>query len=179
MRKSIGLTLLVGLVGLGVWAGLGQAQHGGHGGHAAQGSEERAFLSGMIAHHEGALKMAEEALARAKDPKARAWAQGILRTQKGEIDLMSAWLKELGGLDQRAYQAMAQEMAAMLQELQKAPDPDRAFVELMALHHKGAVEMALEALMTAQDPRVLDLAKRIIQDQTEEIHAFRLWLLSK
>jgi len=163
------LTLLLPLL-----LGLVLAQHA----HPTpQATPERGFLSGMIAHHEGALEMARYALERGKDPAVKAWAQAILKDQAQEIAQMRTWLVSLGGLDQGAYGAMQKEMAAMLAQLKAAPDPDRAFVELMLLHHKGAVEMALEALTTAKDRRVLDLARDILRAQAQEMHAFRLWLL--
>lgn len=90
---------------------------------------------------------------------------------------MRSWLPGLGGLDQGAYGAMRREMAGMLKRLKEAQDSDRAFVEGMLLHHKEAVEMALEALTSAKDRRVLDLARDIALTQTKEMHAFRLWLL--
>jgi uncharacterized protein (DUF305 family) len=109
-----------------------------------------------------------------KDPEVRAWAESILKEQDKEIGAMRALLARLGGLDQAAYQAMAREMAAMVARLRGARDRERAFVELMPEHHKGAVEMAL---LRAKDREVLDLAKAIALAQTEEIHRFRLWLL--
>ncbi|TBH20509.1 DUF305 domain-containing protein [Thermus thermamylovorans] len=144
---------------------------------APRDAGERAFLSGMIAHHEGALEMARYVLQRGKDEEVRAWAEAILKDQEREIALMRSWLPSLGGLDQAAYGAMRREMAAMLGKLKAAPDPDRAFVELMLQHHQGAVEMALAALTAAKDRRVLDLARDIVLAQAEEMHAFRLWLL--
>ncbi|MFN3369382.1 MAG: DUF305 domain-containing protein [Thermus sp.] len=162
--------LILGILALGsVWA---QHAH-----HAPTIGAERSFLSGMIAHHEGALAMARYALERGRDREIRAWAEAILRDQEREIALMQGWLAEIGGLDQAAYAAMQRDMTAMLNQLREARDPDRAFVELMFLHHKGAVEMALEALGAAKDRRVLDLARDIILAQTQEMHAFRLWLL--
>ncbi|GGN02375.1 hypothetical protein GCM10007092_15810 [Thermus composti] len=144
---------------------------------APQDAGERAFLSAMIAHHEGALEMARYALKRTKDPAVRTWAEAILKDQEREIALMRSWLPGFGGLEPTTYEAMRREMASMLQALQKAPNPDRAFVEGMLLHHKGAVEMALKALTTAKDRRVLDLARDIVLAQAQEMHAFRLWLL--
>jgi uncharacterized protein (DUF305 family) len=163
VKKSIAFLLALAL-------GLAQHQHGTP---TPQTSPERSFLSGMIAHHEGALEMVRVALPDLKDPEVRAWAESILKEQDKEIGVMRALLARLGGLDQ----AMAREMAAMVARLRGARDRERAFVELMLEHHKGAVEMALEALLKAKDREVLDLAKAIALAQTEEIHRFRLWLL--
>lgn len=142
-----------------------------------QAAPERSFLSAMIAHHEGALEMARYALERGKDKGVRAWAEAILKEQAREMAQMRSWLASLGGLDPEAQGSMRAEMTAMMGRLRAAQDPDRAFVELMLLHHKGAVEMALKALTIAKDRRVLDLARDIILVQAKEMHAFRLWLL--
>jgi uncharacterized protein (DUF305 family) len=45
----------------------------------------------------------------------------------------------------------------------------RIFLEQMVVHHEGAVEMAEAALADGQDPDVLALAQRVIDDQTAEI----------
>lgn len=168
MKKSIAFLLALAL-------GLAQHQHGAPA--TPQTSPERSFLSGMRAHHEGALEMVRVALPDLKDPEVRAWAESIMKEQDKEIGVMRALLARLGGLDQAAYQAMVREMAAMVARLRGARDRERAFVELMLEHHKGAVKMALEALLKAKDREVLDLAKAIALAQTEEIHRFRLWLL--
>jgi uncharacterized protein (DUF305 family) len=165
MKKILALLLTLTLA-------LAQHQHG-----SPTANPERDFLSGMIAHHEGALEMVKVALPELKDPEVKAWAEAILKEQEGEIRAMRALLQRFGGLDQRAYQAMAREMTAMVAELGRARNRERAFVELMLKHHKGAVEMALSALLEAKDREVLDLAKAIALAQTEEIHRFRLWLL--
>jgi len=105
MRKALALLLALSL-------GLAQHQHGAPA--TPQTSPERSFLSGMIAHHEGALEMVRVALPDLKDPEVRAWAESILKEQDREIGVMRALLARLGGLDQAAYQAMAREMAAMV-----------------------------------------------------------------
>lgn len=50
------------------------------------------FMRGMIPHHQGAIDMAEIALAQATDPTVRKLAEEILKTQAAEIKLMQAWL---------------------------------------------------------------------------------------
>jgi uncharacterized protein (DUF305 family) len=168
MRKALALLLALSL-------GLAQHQHGAPA--TPQTSPERSFLSGMIAHHEGALEMVRVALPDLKDPEVRAWAESILKEQDKEIGVMRALLARLGGLDQAAYQAMAREMAAMVARLRGGQEPGAGFRGAHAGAPQRAVEMALEALLKAKDREVLDLAKAIALVQTEEIHRFRLWLL--
>lgn len=84
-------------------------EHGaGHGGAAADGmlSEEefraleaadgeafeRAFLTGMIAHHEGAVAMAQEQLAKGQDARVKALAQAVISGQTAEITAMRSML---------------------------------------------------------------------------------------
>ncbi|MEV4462696.1 DUF305 domain-containing protein [Micromonospora echinofusca] len=56
---------------------------------AATGREfDRQFLTMMIAHHEGAITMARDELARGVNAEAKALAQQIVGTQQAEIDTM-------------------------------------------------------------------------------------------
>jgi len=93
----------------GVDAGAGT--HPGHGDHAhmpgmvdeatmARLREERGaafevlWLRSMIAHHEGAVAMAEAELADGTDPDARRLARQIIGAQRAEIDEMRAMLED-------------------------------------------------------------------------------------
>ena len=52
---------------------------------------DEAYVNKMIAHHLGAVEMARTALANAKDPQVRQWAQGVIDAQEREIAEMRAW----------------------------------------------------------------------------------------
>ncbi|MDZ4067684.1 MAG: DUF305 domain-containing protein [Tabrizicola sp.] len=51
-----------------------------------------AFACGMIAHHQGAIDMAEVLLAHGDDPQMRALAEEIIAAQVAEIGQMTEWL---------------------------------------------------------------------------------------
>ena len=55
---------------------------------------ERRFLELMIAHHQGAVEMADAVLARSTNPVVVALAQSIVDSQTSEIELMTGMLAE-------------------------------------------------------------------------------------
>lgn len=88
------------------------ARDGGHEGHddmgmsdAEMGMEmdpaqlerakpfDRAFIDAMVPHHEGAVTMAKEQLAKGEHPELRKMAQDIIDAQTSEIAQMNEWRK--------------------------------------------------------------------------------------
>ncbi|WP_127142819.1 CopM family metallochaperone [Pelagibacterium montanilacus] len=51
-----------------------------------------AFACGMIAHHQGAIDMAQVLLDHGDDPQMRALAEEIIEAQVAEIEQMTTWL---------------------------------------------------------------------------------------
>ena len=61
---------------------------------AASGVEaERQFLTLMIAHHQGAVEMAEAVLERSDNSTVREFARAVVASQESEIDLMTGMLE--------------------------------------------------------------------------------------
>lgn len=56
---------------------------------------DRAFLEGMIPHHQGAVDMAQM-LAGSKHPELVKFGAEIIATQQKEIDQMRQWMKDWG-----------------------------------------------------------------------------------
>ena len=56
---------------------------------------DRAFLEGMIPHHQGAVDMAKY-LVNAKHPELQKMGQDIIKAQTTEIEQMKKWMKDWG-----------------------------------------------------------------------------------
>ena len=55
------------------------------------------FARAMLAHHQGAVAMAQIQLQHGTDPEMRALAQAIIDAQAAEIAQMQAFIAKLGG----------------------------------------------------------------------------------
>jgi len=58
---------------------------------ASGATVDQAYIAKMIAHHQGAIAMAEVAMAKSRDPEIRRMAQGVIDAQTREITEMRAW----------------------------------------------------------------------------------------
>ena len=134
-----------------------------------------AFVQGMIPHHEQAVEMAELAFTRADDSRVKELASTIKEAQEPEIETMTAWLDQWGeamdmgehGADDMGGTMSEGEMA----ELESATGPafDRAFLEMMIEHHRGAIAMAEREMENGKHPDAMELAGEIVSAQTAEI----------
>ena len=139
------------------------------------------FAQLMVMHHQGAIEMAEVAIARASSPEVRALAERIRSAQGPEIELMTGWLDDwdeetshdmdmddmdMGGMD---MDGMSQgEVMSELDDLDGA-EFDRTFLERMVAHHRGAIEMSEQEKAEGLNPDAMALAGTIIDAQTAEI----------
>ncbi|WP_189523468.1 DUF305 domain-containing protein [Nostoc sp. PA-18-2419] len=60
---------------------------------AADAKFDLRFINAMIPHHEGAVKMAQDALTKSKRPEIKQLAQEIIKAQDTEIKQMQQWRK--------------------------------------------------------------------------------------
>ena len=139
------------------------------------------FAMNMIAHHQQAVEMADVLLGKeGTDPGVAELAERIKAAQQPEIDTMTQWLTawgedpEMGGMDHGDGMMSADDMAAL--EEADGPAASRLFLEQMIVHHEGAVEMAEQELADGKDPDALELAQKVIDDQTAEIAEMRSML---
>lgn len=135
------------------------------------------FIDSMIEHHQGAVEMAEQALAQAEQPELRALAESILADQKAEIAQMQSW-RQTWYPELSPTEGMHMDMGPM-EVAEDATKPyDLRFIEAMIPHHEGAIAMAQDALENATRTEIRELAQAIIAAQEAEIAQMKQWRLS-
>jgi uncharacterized protein (DUF305 family) len=137
------------------------------------------FMQGMIAHHAQAIYMSRLAAGRQANARVLKFANKIDQSQQAEIRLMQDWLRANKQFvpDTSSWRTM--HMPGMLTDAQLASldaargtDFDRAFLNLMIQHHKGALSMVSDLIKTplaAQDVDVSVFANDVQVVQTAEI----------
>jgi len=183
LAVALGLTATLGL------AACGSDQSTTSRPSASGNAAERAFLEGMVPHHESAIAMAEVAAERAQAPEIKQIAEGIADSQTPEINQMSSIHQRLFDAplvpDEAAHEelGLSSEEAGMgghaadpASALEDADPFDRAFVDEMVPHHQGAITMANAVLAETDDAELRALAESIVATQEreiEEMNAFR------
>lgn len=138
---------------------------------------DRAFAQTMIPHHESAVTMARIALRRGESRFVRALAADIAETQDAEIATLRARDRALAarGVDVGALGVPDDELG-MDHDAGRLADAarfDRAFLEAMIPHHRGAIAMARAEIAGGGDDELIGLAERIAATQQGEIDAMR------
>ena len=180
------LTALCCVVATVALAGCGGHDMGSHEGHdmaamgQPKGPTDAAFIADMISHHRGAVEMAQLAQKKAEHPELKAMASSIITAQKGEISTMESLRKQAASAPgSPQHMGMSDHTMGMdgdMKELSTAEPFDKAFLEMMIPHHKGAVAMARTQLKQGKLPQLKKLANSIISSQTKEIEQMRAWL---
>jgi uncharacterized protein (DUF305 family) len=144
------------------------------------------FAQQMIVHHQQAIAMAKIAVARAQDPKVKQLAATIEAQQAPEIQTMTSWLQAWGTPAPTATPGMMPPMPSMMPSPgmmpSMVPQPDvskmtrmsgaefdRMFLQLMIMHHQGAVEMAKTEEVSGANPEAKQFAKSIETSQSAQI----------
>lgn len=154
---------------------------------AQHDSADVTFAQQMVVHHEGAIAMADLAADRAGDQRVKDLAARIRAAQSPEIEQMTGWLEAWGeptggttasgtdgtrgmhhGDGGSAAGMMTDEQMGQLSAASGSAF-DRMFLQMMVVHHQGAVAMSQQEQASGSSPEAKALAASIVTSQTAEI----------
>lgn len=179
-----------------LWAAAGLAGQGVWRPVAAQASDAPAsapgveFMQGMILHHAQALEMSALVDGRTTAVPLRRLGERITVSQRDEIAMMSAWLRDRGAAvpeptaghahhGHGAMPGMASPEEMITLAAQRGRAFERRFLELMIRHHEGALTMVQGVLRTAggpDDSELFRFASDVDADQRAEIRRMQAML---
>ena len=155
--------------------GGGSTHHQARQVRAARQAEIR-FMKDMIDHHHMAVMMGEMAVEKAVHAELAELGAEIVETQTAEIEQMQSWLRDWYGIEYEPQMSKRDEREmAELEELE-GEEFEVEFLQGMIRHHAMAVMMSRSILRHAGHEELKDLARQIIETQTEEIQQMQDWL---
>ncbi|MEU8132253.1 DUF305 domain-containing protein [Streptodolium elevatio] len=145
------------------------------------------FAQMMIPHHEQAVEMAKVVLAKTADADVRRLATAIEAAQAPEIALMEGWLAAWGkpadasgGMDHGSGgDGMMSDADMDRFRAAAGAELDRQFLEMMIVHHNGAIAMAEEELAKGVNPEARKLAEAIKSSQAAEVQEMQRLLTAR
>jgi uncharacterized protein (DUF305 family) len=140
------------------------------------------FAQMMVPHHQQALEMVEIALERTQNTEVRALAGEIRAKHDPQLTTLTGFLESWGaapaddgmaGMDHSGMSGMMGQ--ADMETLAHASGAafDAMFLEMMIVHHEGAVADAQRAVAEGANTQVKELATQIVSDQSAEIERIR------
>lgn len=129
------------------------------------------FIDQLVPHHEDAMAMADEVLARGADAELKAMAERMKGAQAEEIDMMQAARADMTGraaadpVEDPHSEGDMSDLAGL-----SGVELDRAFLRHMIPHHAGAVVLSHRALENLERDDMRELAGMTIVAQTREMN---------
>jgi uncharacterized protein (DUF305 family) len=149
---------------------------------AANAPYDLQFLDTMTEQHQVAIEMTNPIVAKTDNAELKAFAEKIISNQNNEIAQMKnwreKWFAEKPPAKNMEMPGMVDSMKRMNMKKMEAPGGkllDMRFLDMMTVHHQGAITMSKEALNKAKHPEIKTLAKQIIKAQEAEIKQMQEW----
>ena len=150
---------------------------------------DRAFVRQMIPHHEMATDMARMAEMQGQHGAIKDAAKKIVEDQTAEIATLKRIARRLGVTpgDMDDHDQMMRDaetldlsmdemgMSMDMDELDGAKPFDRKFIDMMIMHHQGAIRMAYAERDRGGDAHLRKIARSVVTAQSEEIREFNRW----
>ena len=135
------------------------------------------FANTMIIHHQSAVDMAKNVLAKGNNADVKKMAQNIITAQEAEIAsfktlLASYKMPEMKKESSEAHNELGENMEKMEATMKAIPmtgNADKDFLNMMIPHHQSAVTMAEDELSHGKNLELKKMAQKIMEDQNKEI----------
>ncbi len=141
------------------------------------------FANMMIVHHQAAIDMSEEEIAKGTVAQIKTMAGNIITAQKDEIAQLKLFTDNykmpeakpnLNEMHNQLSEAMKAMMVKM-NNMQMSGNADKDYVMMMIPHHESAVTMAKDELTHGKHQGLKKMAQKMIDDQTREIGELKAW----
>jgi uncharacterized protein (DUF305 family) len=124
------------------------------------------YIDAMIAHHKGAVLMAEQA-SRSQRPEIRELAASILKDEPPNIDELYRWKKERYGDSRSVRDPQVPKFGQVNRTF------DLRFLNALIAHHRDGIRMTREIRLKSSSSEILDNA-----DKTEQFFENGIAMLS-
>lgn len=138
-----------------------------------------AFVEQMIPHHRSAIAMARIAKEKSRRSEIQTLAGDIIGAQQSEIAELTQLRSKLvdGGVKAGSLNLDDSQMGmSMDASMLRGADPfDKAFIDMMTPHHRGAIAMARAELAKGENAQAKTIAQGIVTAQQREIRQMAAW----
>ena len=134
------------------------------------------FLTEMIDHHYGAVKLSELCAGRTVHAELQEMCDSIKTNQTQEIEMMRSWLREWYGQDHAPELDRRTQKQIEYLSSRTGAEFEKAFMAIMIRHHSMAAHMAVDCLNEAYHPEMLNMCAMMLGMQGDEIAQLRIWL---
>lgn len=142
------------------------------------------FANTMVMHHQSAIDMAKDVLAKGSNVEVKTMAQNIVTAQEAEIAQFKSItanykmpeMKKEGGEAHNELGEVMEKMESKMKGMTKTGNADKDFLMMMIPHHESAVSMGEDELSHGKNLELKKMAQKIIEDQSKEIKQFEAML---
>jgi len=142
------------------------------------------FANMMIMHHQAAIDMSGEEIAKGTDEQIKTMAQNIVTAQEKEIQQLQQFInnykvpaeKNINGAMHNKLNEAMKTMMDKMNNMQMTGNSDKDFVRMMIAHHESAVKMAEDEISYGKQSEMKKMAQKMSTDQSKEIANFKAWL---
>lgn len=148
---------------------------------ATQASYDLKFIDSMSQHHRMGIDMMKLADQRAKHGELKEMARKDIETQEKQIQQMQAWKADWYPDKKDAMDMNMPGMGSMqdmpMDKLAASSGDafDKMYIDMMSMHHRGAIKMSKDAVKNAKHQEIRELAQKIIDEHTKEIAQMAKW----